>query len=183
MPASDDPDAIKTKFSPFEDWLKEQAPWSHFYYAAMDWLMTYQLIEDQPPESFISPFTVKGPIVALVLEQSVKALALHYEPALDVRKSFGHQTTKIIEELREEVPPFQSIASDAKLMKIIREYEKWIHTKYGGYYMAQDREEYELLVATAYLVFNEIHARVEEDRRIHREKVAAEAASSEDPSS
>jgi hypothetical protein len=42
--------------------------------------------------------------------------------------------------------------------------------------MQTDRPEYERLVRAAYLVFNEIHDTVEEDQRVHREKVAADAA-------
>jgi hypothetical protein len=42
--------------------------------------------------------------------------------------------------------------------------------------MNHDRSESERFVHAAYLVLNEIHDRVEEDRRIHREKVAVDAA-------
>jgi len=117
---------------------------------------------------------VEGPIVAFALELSVKALAAYHDPKFEA-KHFGHNTGKIIKHYRKDIPLFETIANDAKWIAIIREYQKWIDTKYGGHYMNQVRSEYERLVHATYLVLNEIHDRVEEDRRIHREKAAAKA--------
>ena len=170
----EDPDGIKTKFTPIEPSFLARAPWSPFYSAARDWILTYELVIEHP-EKYITPFWAEGPIAAFALELSAKALAAYHDPKLEA-KHFGHKTAKIIKHYRKDIPLFETIASDAKWIAIIREYQKWIDTKYGGHYMQMDRPEYERFVQAAYLVFNEIHDAVVEAQRVHREKVAADAA-------
>lgn len=115
----------------------------------------YDILMENKTQLSWGVFYVVPQIAAFCLELYTKTLVAFKITPFDGKK-YSHKTTNLLVDYKDKVPFLRFITDDNELMKLIKEYENTIDTKYAETYVQSDSEDRQKIIDSAMKIRQEI---------------------------